>query len=53
MEIITLIIGLIVGLVIAGLFLKKRFSDAESIANSNAQLELVLLNERLSAATGS
>lgn len=51
MEIITLIIGLAVGLIIAGLFLKKRISDAESIAQSKAQVELALLNERLSAAT--
>lgn len=51
MEIITLIIGLIVGLAIAGLFMKKRISDAENIAKSNAQVELALLNERLSAAT--
>lgn len=31
MEIITLIIGLAIGLTVAGLFLKKRISDAESI----------------------
>lgn len=51
MEVFTLIIGLIVGLTIAGLFLKKRISDAENIAQSKAQVELALLNERLSAAT--
>ena len=51
MEFITLIIGLAVGLVIAGLFLKKRISDAENIAQSKAQVELALLNERLSTAT--
>lgn len=51
MEIIALIIGIIVGLAIAGLFLKKRISDAENIAQSKAQVELALLNERLSAAT--
>lgn len=51
MEIITLIVGLIVGIAIAGLFLKKRISDAENIAKSNAQVELALLNERLSAVT--
>lgn len=51
MEIITLIIGLIIGLTVAVLFLKKRINDAENIAKSNAQVELALLNERLSAAT--
>ncbi len=51
MEIIYLIIGLVVGLTVAGLFLKKRIIDAESIAQSKAQVELALLNERLSAAT--
>lgn len=49
MEIITLIIGLAIGLVVAGLFLKKRVSDAENIALSKGQVELALLNERLSA----
>lgn len=49
MELFTLIIGLVVGLTVAGLFLKKRISDAESIAQSKAQVELALLNERLSA----
>jgi len=51
MEIFSLIIGLVVGLTVAGLFLKKRISDAESVAQSKAQVELALLNERLSAAT--
>lgn len=51
MEIITLIIGLAIGLVVAGLFLKKRVSDAENIALSKGQVELALLNERLCAAT--
>jgi len=51
MEVFTLIIGLVVGLLVAALFLKKRINDAESIAQSKAQVELALLNERLSAAT--
>ncbi|BET57742.1 DNA recombination protein RmuC [Geobacter sp. 60473] len=51
MEIITLIIGLVVGLIVAGLFLKKRISDAESIAQGKALVELALLNERLTATT--
>lgn len=51
MEIITLIVGLAVGLIVAGLFLKKRISDAESIAHGKSQVELALLNERLTAAT--
>lgn len=50
MEIIALIIGLAIGLVVAGLFLKKRISDAENIALSKGQVELALLHERLSAA---
>lgn len=51
MEIIALIIGLAIGLVVAGLFLKKRISDAENIAQGKGQVELALLHERLSAAT--
>ncbi len=51
MEIITLIIGLAIGIIVAGLFLKKRINAAENIARSQGQVELALLNERLSAAT--
>ncbi len=51
MEIITLVIGLAVGLTVAGLFLKKRISDAVNIARNEGQVELALLNERLSTAT--
>lgn len=50
MEIITFVIGLVVGLAVAGLFLKKRISDAANIARSEGQVELALLNERLTAA---
>ena len=51
MEIITFVIGLAVGLIVAGLFLKKRISDAVNIARSQGQVELALLNERLTSAT--
>lgn len=52
MEIIAFIIGLAVGLIVAGLFLRKRISDAAHIARSEGQVELALLNERLTTATG-
>lgn len=51
MEIITFVIGLAVGLAVAGLFLKRRISDAVNIARSEGQVELALLNERLAGAT--
>lgn len=51
MEILYFVIGLVIGLFIVGLFLKKRVSDAENIAQGKAQVELALLNERLSTAT--
>jgi DNA recombination protein RmuC len=51
MEIIIFVIGLAAGLTIAGLFLKKRLSDAVNIARNEGQVELALLNERLTTAT--
>lgn len=51
MEIITFVIGLAVGLIVAGLFLKKRISDAVNIARNEGQVELALLTERLTTAT--
>ncbi|MBI2353971.1 MAG: DNA recombination protein RmuC [Deltaproteobacteria bacterium] len=51
MEIITFVIGLAVGLTVAGLFLKRRISDAVNIARSEGQVELALLNERLTTVT--
>jgi len=51
MEIIIFVIGLAVGLALAGLFLKKRLGDAVQIARSEGQVELALLNERLATAT--
>jgi len=51
MEIISFVIGLAVGLTVAGLFLKKRLSDAANIARNEGQVELALLNERLTTAT--
>ncbi len=51
MEIITFVAGLAAGLFIAGLFLKKRLSDAVNIARSEGQVELALLTERLTTAT--
>lgn len=51
MEIIIFVIGLAVGLTVAGLFLKKRISDAFNIARNEGQVELALSNERLTTAT--
>ena len=51
MEIIIFVIGLALGLALAGLFLKKRLGDAVHIARSEGQVELALLNERLATAT--
>lgn len=51
MEIIIFVIGLAVGLTVAGIFLKNRISDAVNVARSEGQLELALLNERLSTLT--
>src|SRR6266487_209627 len=51
MEIITFVIGLALGLIVAGVFLKKRTSDAVNIARSEGQVELALLTERLTTAT--
>jgi DNA recombination protein RmuC len=52
MEIVTLIIGLTVGILATRLLLNKRFTDAGTIARNQGQLELALLNERLNSATG-
>jgi DNA recombination protein RmuC len=51
MEIITFVAGLAVGLIVVGLFLKRRIDDAAHIARNEGQVELALLNERLTAAT--
>lgn len=51
MEVSMFVIGLAVGLTVAGFFLRKRISDAVSVARSEGQVELALLNERLTAAT--
>ena len=50
MEIITFVIGLVIGLAIAFFFLNKRLSDAVNSARSEGQVELALLNERLAGA---
>ena len=50
MEIITFVIGLVIGLAIACFFLNKRLSDAVNSARSEGQVELALLNERLAGA---
>lgn len=47
MEIITFIIGLAIGLILIWLPLKRRIVDAENIARNEGQVELALLNERL------
>lgn len=47
MEIMIFIIGLAIGLCVAGLFLKRRLSDAVNMARNEGQVELALLNERL------
>ena len=50
MEMATFIGGLVLGIITAGLLLRKRISDAATIARSEGQLELVTLNERLNSA---
>ncbi len=47
MEIIALVIGLAAGLAVAGFFLKKSASDAVNLARNEGEVELALLNERL------
>lgn len=51
MEVSMFVIGLAVGLTVAWFFLRKRISDAVSVARSEGQVELALLHERLTAAT--
>jgi len=55
MEIITFVaglaVGLTVGLTVAWLFLKKQAGDAVNLARGEGQVELALLNERLTTVT--
>ncbi len=51
MEIIAILIGLAAGVLVTWLFLIKRMTDAESMARGKAELEVSLLNERLSSMT--
>lgn len=50
MEVFYLIVGLAVGIAAAAFLLNKRYNDAAIIARGEGQLEIALLNERLSAA---
>jgi len=47
MEIVTLIIGIIIGIAAAGLLLRKKAEEAARFARSECQIELARLTERL------